>query len=69
MQTSNRWVLSGSLSGWGDPLVPKFDLVVFLFVPNEVQMQRLRAREIQRYGHLASIEQITIRRVSPFAIL
>lgn len=56
MQRSNRWVLSGSLSGWGDPLIPKFDLVVFLIVPNEVRMERLRARELQRYGELASVE-------------
>ena len=25
-----EWVLSGSLDGWGDPLIPYFDLVVFL---------------------------------------
>src|SRR3954468_18203090 len=24
------WVLSGSLDRWGDPLIPQFDLVVFL---------------------------------------
>ena len=56
MQRSTSWVLSGSLAGWGDPLIPKFELVVFLIVPNEVRMQRLRAREIQRYQHLANIE-------------
>src|SRR5271156_3199774 len=26
------WVLSGSLDGWGDPIIPSFDLVVFLYV-------------------------------------
>jgi adenylate kinase family enzyme len=44
------WVLSGSLVGWGDPLVRLFDLVVFLHVPTEVRMARLRARETARYG-------------------
>ena len=44
------WVLSGSLCGWGDPLIPRFDLVVFLWVPTDVRMARLRAREQQRYG-------------------
>jgi adenylate kinase family enzyme len=44
------WVLSGSLSGWGDPLVPLFDLVVFLRVPSEVRLERLRRREARRYG-------------------
>ncbi len=47
---SPSWVLSGSLCGWGDPLVPEFDLVVFLAVPTEVRLARLRAREAQRYG-------------------
>jgi adenylate kinase family enzyme len=26
----SEWVLSGSLDGWGDPLIPAFDLVVFI---------------------------------------
>ena len=56
MRRSNSWVLSGSLSGWGDVLVPEFDLVIFLVVPNEVRMQRLRARELRRYGHLLNVE-------------
>lgn len=47
---SPRWVLSGSLCGWGDPLIPEFELVVFLVVPSAVRLTRLRAREIARYG-------------------
>ena len=27
------WVLSGSLDGWGDPIIPLLDSVVFLYVP------------------------------------
>lgn len=46
-----RWVLSGSLCGWGDLLIPEFELVIFLVVPTEVRLARLRAREIARYGH------------------
>ncbi len=26
------WILSGSLEGWGDDLIPNFDLVIFLSV-------------------------------------
>jgi adenylate kinase family enzyme len=44
------WVLSGSLCGWGDPFIPLFDLVVFLAVPTEIRVARLRGRERQRYG-------------------
>src|SRR2546428_7979835 len=47
---SPSWVLSGSLCGWGDPLIPEFELIVFLVVPTEVRLARLRAREIERYG-------------------
>jgi adenylate kinase family enzyme len=44
------WVLSGSLCGWGDVFIPRFELVVFLWVPPEVRLARLRARERRRYG-------------------
>ncbi|SET13921.1 AAA family ATPase [Paenibacillus sp. NFR01] len=44
------WVLSGSLCGWGDALIPKFDLVIFLRLPPSVRMERLKARESIRYG-------------------
>jgi adenylate kinase family enzyme len=44
------WVLSGSLCGWGDALIPEFDLVVFLAIPAAIRMARLGAREIARYG-------------------
>ncbi len=48
------WVLSGSLCGWGDPLIAEFDLVIFLAVPTEVRLTRLRAREVERYGEEAT---------------
>jgi adenylate kinase family enzyme len=44
------WVLSGSLDGWGDPLIPLFDLVVFLEAPTQTRLDRLRAREQERFG-------------------
>ena len=44
------WVLSGSLDGWGDGLIPRIDMDVFLRVPTEVRMARLRARETARFG-------------------
>ena len=45
-----RWVLSGSLCGWGDLFIPRFDLVIFLWVPAEVRLARLRERERHRFG-------------------
>jgi adenylate kinase family enzyme len=44
------WVLSGGLDSWGDPLIPLLDLVVFLRVPNEVRIARLRDREARHFG-------------------
>ncbi|MFH1686245.1 MAG: hypothetical protein ABIE70_01830 [bacterium] len=44
------WLLSGALDGWGDPLIPLFDLVVFLYVPWPVRLRRLHDREIERFG-------------------
>ena len=44
------WVASGSLAGWGDAIIPAFDLVVFLTTPREIRLQRLRVREATRYG-------------------
>ena len=36
--------------GWGDIFIPEFDLVVFLWLPSDVRIQRLHERERMRYG-------------------
>ncbi|WBL81010.1 hypothetical protein I3J27_11525 [Bradyrhizobium xenonodulans] len=43
------WVLSGSVTGWGEELVPFFDLVVFVATPREIRLERLRAREAAHF--------------------
>lgn len=50
LTTHEAWVLSGSLCGWGDEAIPLFDLVVFLWIPQDVRLERLRQREHERYG-------------------
>lgn len=47
------WVLSGSVSGWADPLVPLFDLAVFVDTLTGVRLERLCRREAERFGELA----------------
>jgi len=47
---AGAFVLSGSNRGWGDPLIPRYTLVVFLSVPTAIRLVRLRARERARYG-------------------
>ena len=44
------WVVSGALTGWGNPLVPRLGLVVFLTLEPGLRMRRLRAREAARFG-------------------
>ncbi|MFZ5353126.1 MAG: AAA family ATPase [Bacillota bacterium] len=59
LEAAPQWILSGSLCGWGDIFIPYFDLVVFLYLPKEIRLQRLLEREKQRYG--ADIDQYGIR--------
>lgn len=46
----DNWILSGSLTGWGDVLVRYFDLVIFVYVPQDIRLERLKKREYERYG-------------------
>src|SRR5215467_5357841 len=46
----DAWVVSGSLCGWGDVAIPLFELVVFLSIPHDIRMERLRRRERTRFG-------------------
>ncbi len=43
-------VLSGSIVGWGDEIVDGFDLIVFLIVPTDIRLERLRRREEAELG-------------------
>lgn len=53
LDAATDWAVSGSLSGWGDVFVPRFDLVVYLAVPTEERLRRLALREAGRYGAAA----------------
>ena len=43
-------VISGSLTGWGDVLIPRFTLAVRVVTATEMRLERLRAREYVRFG-------------------
>jgi hypothetical protein len=43
-------VVSGSLVGWGPDIEDAFDLIVFLYLPASIRIERLRAREVDRLG-------------------
>ena len=50
IEAAENAVVSGSLVGWGDPLMPRFTLAVRLVVPHDVRMERLQRREQTQYG-------------------
>ena len=43
-------IISGSMVSWGKEWASAFDLYVFLYLPPAIRMQRLKDREIERYG-------------------
>jgi adenylate kinase family enzyme len=45
-----QWVLTGSLTGWGDDAIDLFDLAVFVTTPTEIRLERLRTREVSQFG-------------------
>ena len=50
IQENPKCVISGSLCGWGDVFIPKFDLVVFVKTPTDIRIERLKKREYERHG-------------------
>lgn len=50
LSTESNWILGGSIINWKLDL--DFDLAVFLWIPPAIRLQRLRAREYQRYGDI-----------------
>jgi adenylate kinase family enzyme len=51
-------VVSGSIMSWGEELEGSFDLIVFLTVPADIRVARLRQRELQKFGRV-DIEFLT----------
>ena len=45
-----RWVLAGSIDSWGLSLIDAASVVIYLDTPADVRLQRLRARESERFG-------------------
>ena len=44
-------VLSGALIPWGNPLIPRFTLVVRLEAETQLRLERLKARERADFGN------------------
>jgi adenylate kinase family enzyme len=50
LDTLDHWVLAGSIAAWGDAVIGDLDMVIFLSVPTELRLERLKRREAARHG-------------------
>lgn len=50
LSTLRQWVISGSLISFGTHPKLDFSLIVFLWLPPDLRIERLRQRERERYG-------------------
>jgi len=57
MENYTDFVLSGPVFTWDSEFDRFFDLVIFLYVPSAIRMERLLKREIERYGKLIETDE------------
>lgn len=50
IKNTDNAVISGALDGWGDSLIPLFTLAVRLVTNKNTRIERLKARELQKFG-------------------
>lgn len=60
------WILSGAVGDWAEPIVPLFDLVVFLRTPTNFRLQRLWQREKAQFGAAAEPGGVRRREIEDF---
>ncbi|KQB43623.1 AAA family ATPase [Flavobacterium aquidurense] len=63
---SKSWILGGSVFEWGENVFPDFDLVVFLWLPADLRIERLKKREFERYGNIIHTEPERILKFKKF---
>lgn len=50
IKASHGFVISGSVCGWDEPVIPLLDLAVYVTTQTEVRIDRLYKREYERFG-------------------
>ncbi|MDR5858232.1 AAA family ATPase [Halomonas eurihalina] len=50
LSESERVVVAGSVMSWGEAIEDAFDMIVFLTAPAQTRLERIRHRDIQRFG-------------------
>lgn len=65
LNASQNWILGGSIFQWNADF-PDFDLVVFLWIPSEIRIERLHEREFKRYGNVIYNDPKRIKQYEDF---
>jgi len=52
LNSVESWILGGSILYWDDNLLSDCDLIVFLYVSKDTRLDRLKKRELERWGDL-----------------
>lgn len=50
LSSHQNWIISGSLTSWGNEIQKDFSCAIYLYVPKEERIQRIKKREHQRFG-------------------
>ena len=50
LHTGDDAVVAGSVIDWGADIENAFDLIVFLYLPTDIRLARIKVREENRYG-------------------
>jgi adenylate kinase family enzyme len=66
MRETEHWILGGSIIDWGDNLFPDFDLIIFLYLPKEIRIERLKKRELERYGDIIHTDEKRAKQFNGF---
>lgn len=56
LNNNQDFILGGSIIHWGENVFPDFDLIVFLYLSPKIRMERLKSREMQRYGEIIILD-------------
>lgn len=55
VSVNDSWIVSGSLVSWGDSIQGEFDIAVYLTVPREERVRRVKIRETERFANRIEI--------------
>lgn len=50
LEKEKKWILTGSICDWGTTFAPQFQAAIFCYAPTEIRLDRIKKREMERYG-------------------